>query len=129
MDVKAVNSVQASLEMNSQNIKNSQVSGEHISIENNRNAELQDQSNDWFHKLDSKEQNDIIKKSIEEINKKFDMLDSHLKIQMDRDTNMKVVKIIDNQTKKVIRQIPPEAVLKIAKYIDEVTGLIFNKKV
>ena len=125
MEIKAVNSINSSLEMNSQNIKNSQ-----IEIEENKNGskEIKDQIKELFDKLDTKSQNDILKKSIEEINKKFNMLNSQLKIEIDRDTNIKVAKIIDTQTKKVIRQIPPETVLKIAKYVDEVTGLLFNKK-
>jgi len=42
---------------------------------------------------------------------------------------IQVVKIIDSETKEVIRQLPPDVILKIAKYIDEVTGLLFNEKV
>jgi flagellar protein FlaG len=37
-----------------------------------------------------------------------------------------VVKVVDNDTKEVIRQIPSEEMLKIAKYIDEITGLLFK---
>jgi flagellar protein FlaG len=47
---------------------------------------------------------------------------------MDEETGIQVVKIIDSQTKEVIRQLPPETTLKIAKYIDEITGLLFEKK-
>ena len=128
MDVKAINSTSASLEMNSQNVQNSQISNAQNKDLFKESAKPKDQIAEIFNKLDPKVQNDILKKSIEELNKKFDMLNSQLKIEFDKDTNMKVVKIIDNQTKEVIRQIPPETVLKIAKYIDEVTGLLFNKK-
>ena len=56
------------------------------------------------------------------------MLNSQLKIETDEDTGIQVVKIVDSETKEVIRQLPPDVVLKIAKYIDEVTGLLFNEK-
>ena len=57
------------------------------------------------------------------------MLNTQLEIQIDKDTDIVVVKVIDRETNKVIRQIPPEYVLKIAKYLDEIAGLLYNEKV
>jgi flagellar protein FlaG len=56
------------------------------------------------------------------------MLNTQLQIKIDKDTDMIVIKVIDKETKKVIRQIPPEYVLKIAKYLDEITGILYNGK-
>lgn len=123
MDVKAVNSTSAALQMQSQNVENQK------EIQNqNREQNQQKDLAEMFETLDPKMQEDIIKKSIDELNKKMSMLNSQLKIEMDEDTGIQVVKIIDSESKEVIRQLPPDVVLKIAKYIDEVTGLLFNEK-
>ncbi|WP_187646976.1 flagellar protein FlaG [Nitrosophilus labii] len=123
MDVKAVNSTSAALQMQSQNVENQK------EIQNqNREQNQQKDLKEMFETLEPKMQEDIIKKSIDELNKKMSMLNSQLKIEMDEDTGIQVVKIIDSESKEVIRQLPPDVVLKIAKYIDEVTGLLFNEK-
>ena len=72
---------------------------------------------------------DTINHAIEDFNKKMAMMGSHIRIEFDKETNMKVVKVIDDATKEVIRQIPSEQMLRIAKYIDELTGLLFSKEV
>jgi flagellar protein FlaG len=56
------------------------------------------------------------------------MLNTQLQIKIDKDTDITVVKVVDKQTNKVIRQIHPEYVLKIAKYLDEITGLLLREK-
>ncbi|WP_281951140.1 flagellar protein FlaG [Nitrosophilus kaiyonis] len=123
MDVKAVNSTSAALQMQSQNVNQDKS----IQTQENNLANNQDKA-DSFKNLDKKVQNEIIQKSIEDLNKKMSMLNSQLKIEIDEDTGIQVVKIIDKETKEVIRQLPPDVILKIAKYIDEVTGLLFNEK-
>jgi flagellar protein FlaG len=72
---------------------------------------------------------EVIEKIIEDLKKKLSMLNTQLEIQIDKDTDIVVVKVIDRETNKVIRQIPPEYVLKIAKYLDEIAGLLYNEKV
>jgi flagellar protein FlaG len=71
---------------------------------------------------------DVIEQAVEDLKKKLSMLNTQLQIQIDKDTEMVVVKVIDRETKQVIRQIPPEYVLKIAKYLDEIAGLLLNEK-
>jgi len=122
MEVKATNSISSALQMNSQKVIDNQKELQ------NQMQYKEDKIEDDFNKLDSKTQNEIIKNSIEELNKRLNMLNSQLKIERDEDTGIQVVKIIDTETKEIIRQLPPEVVLKIAKYIDEVTGLLFNDK-
>jgi uncharacterized FlaG/YvyC family protein len=52
-----------------------------------------------------------------------------LKFSVDDDTNEVVVKVVQSQTGKVIRQIPSEEALKIAKDFDSRQGLIVKQKV
>jgi len=123
MDIKAISGTQPSINMNSQNVEAlnrkqiSKIQEEHQT--ENKAKEVQAE----------KITPEVLKKAIENLNKKLSMLNSQLKIETDNDTGIRVIKVIDKETQKVIRQIPPEAVLKIAKYIDEVAGLIFNEKV
>ncbi|NIA08463.1 MAG: hypothetical protein GWP10_01475 [Nitrospiraceae bacterium] len=44
-------------------------------------------------------------------------------------TGQTIVKIIDQETGKVIREIPPKQVLDLAARIDEMIGILFNTKV
>ena len=120
MDVKAIQSTQAALDMHTANTP-----------QQNRelNPSKQENEEELFAKLHPQTQNDIIKKTVEQLNEKLKLFDSSLKIEIDKDTGIQVVKIIDSQNKEVIRQLPPETTLKIAKYIDEITGLLFDKKV
>lgn len=47
---------------------------------------------------------------------------------VDKDTNMVIVKIKDTETGEVVRQIPPEVIVKLAKTIDEFLGLLFDER-
>jgi flagellar protein FlaG len=124
MDVKAITNVQTSVEMNSQNFDVKVAKN----LQNDKNQHLQNQNQ--TQKIDKKQASpEVIEKIVEDLKKKLSMLNTQLKIQIDKDTDMVVVKVIDKTTNKVIRQIPPEYVLKIAKYLDEIAGLLYNEKV
>lgn len=51
-----------------------------------------------------------------------------LAFNLDRDSGQVVVKVTNNQTGELIRQIPNEDALKFAKNIESMMGLIFNDK-
>jgi len=122
MEVKLGQS-QALTNMNSQNI-------ELQKINHTQQNEIKKIEEEIKNKLQGKEEIDPKKlnEAVNDLNKKLDMLNSQLRIEIDEDTGIQVVKIVDKDTKEVIRQIPPEAVLKVAKYLNEVTGLLFDKK-
>ena len=50
-----------------------------------------------------------------------------LDFTLDKDLNRVVVKVINKETGKVIRQIPPEEMLKIAKRMEEMSGVLLDK--
>jgi flagellar protein FlaG len=52
-----------------------------------------------------------------------------LSFSVDKDTNRTVVKVLERESGDVIRQIPADEVLKIAKVLDELKGLIIREKV
>ncbi|SMC09310.1 flagellar protein FlaG [Nitratiruptor tergarcus] len=121
MDVKAIQSTQAAIDMHTANL------AQKNELSSSNEKKLNDE--ELFKKLDPLMQNDIIKKTVEQLNEKLQLFNSSLRVEIDKDTGIQVVKIVDSKTKEVIRQLPPESVLKIAKYIDEITGLLFEKKV
>jgi len=73
--------------------------------------------------------NKELQKIIEEIKRKLDYLNKYLKIEIDKELEIPVVKIVEKDTNKVIRQIPPEYLLELMKRIDEMLGILINERV
>lgn len=119
MEVKLGQS-QALANMNSQNIEL-----QRVMQKNEQNVNNQENQNQQIIEEITPEK---INNAINELNKKLELLNSQLKIETDEDTGIQVIKIVDKNTKEVIRQIPPEAVLKVAKYLNEIAGLLFDSK-
>jgi flagellar protein FlaG len=53
---------------------------------------------------------------------------SDIQFSIDEDTDTTVVKIVDRNTQEVIRQIPSEEMLEIAKALDRLQGLLIRQK-
>lgn len=47
---------------------------------------------------------------------------------LDQDTGHTVVKMVDTETKEVLRQFPSEEMLAISRSIDRIQGLLINRK-
>lgn len=80
----------------------------------------------------SKQDQRSLKEQLEEATKKandsMQFLRSNLQFSVDKDTGMQVVKVINSQTNEVIRQIPSDEMLQIAKRLDELKGLLIHEK-
>jgi len=122
MEVKQVANLQASVQMNVQNSNLSQ--NQSVAV---RPEQEKLNQNDLSKEIEKNPE--VLEKLVEELKERLSMLNTQLQITIDKDTQMTVVKVIDKQTNKVVRQIPPEYVLKIAKYLDEITGLLLNEKI
>lgn len=59
---------------------------------------------------------------------KYD-INFQLSFSIHKETKELVVKVIDPQTNKVLRQIPPEEILNLAIKLQEMAGLLLDKKV
>ncbi|HME41747.1 MAG TPA: flagellar protein FlaG [Syntrophorhabdales bacterium] len=70
-----------------------------------------------------------VKQAAQEINQVIKSLNDHLQFSVDDTTKNVVVKLIDGDTGKVLRQIPPEEVLKLREYYKEHEGLLVNTAV
>jgi flagellar protein FlaG len=70
-----------------------------------------------------------IQKAIEQLTKNLSYLNTHLSITLDKKADSLVIKIIDNKTNQVIKEIPPEYMIRIAEAINNLVGIVVNKKV
>ena len=70
-----------------------------------------------------------IEQAIEHMKTKVDPVVSNaLQFTVDDSTGKTVVKVVDGQTGKMIRQIPSEELLAIAESIDRMQGLLLRQK-
>ena len=65
---------------------------------------------------------------VKELNDAMKMFNTSLSFSVDQDTGKTVIKVLDSTTKDVIRQIPPEDVLRTAARIKDLLGVLFDKK-
>jgi len=68
-----------------------------------------------------------IRKALEEANRKMQSLGGSLEFSVDQQTGKTVVRIIDTSTNQLIRQIPSEEMLTIAKSLDRLQGLLIKQ--
>ena len=66
--------------------------------------------------------------AVKDMNEFLQMVRRTLVFTVDEDSGRTVVQIKDADTNQVIRQIPPENMLKLAKEMDKFKGLIFEEK-
>lgn len=75
------------------------------------------------HQLPTNEQ---LKKAVEEINKKAN--NSEAVFGVHEDTNRITIKIVDKQSKEVIKEFPPEKTLDMIAKVWEMAGLMVDEK-
>ncbi|HWT71660.1 MAG TPA: flagellar protein FlaG [Oxalicibacterium sp.] len=66
--------------------------------------------------------------ALQSINKALQDLSPNLEFTVDPDSNRTVVKVLDQQTKEVIRQMPSAEALEISKALDKLQGLLVRQK-
>jgi flagellar protein FlaG len=72
---------------------------------------------------------ELIEDSIETLNAELDQKHILLNFSIDEDSDSLVVQVIEADSGKVIRQIPPEEILVLRKRLEELTGIIFDTQV
>lgn len=69
-----------------------------------------------------------VHQAVQSINKSLQSMSRDLEFSVDSDSNRTIVKIVDNKTKEVIRQIPSQEALEISKALDTVRGLLIKQQ-
>lgn len=70
--------------------------------------------------------NDTIKQAVDDLNKK--MSNSEAVFGIHEGTNRITIKIVDKQSKKVIKELPPEKTLDMIAKVWELAGLLVDEK-
>ena len=73
-------------------------------------------------------QEKLIMESIETANQKILGPEKEFEFAIHKETKQIMVKVIDKNTKEVIREIPPEKVLDAVAYMCEVAGIFVDEK-
>jgi len=80
-----------------------------------------------------KQQEEDVQRAIEEFSRKMEKLRKifrgEAEFRYDSELNLVIVKIKDTETGEIIRQIPPEVMVKIAKSINELLGILVDERV
>ena len=68
-----------------------------------------------------------VTQAVSQLNKAAQEKSQGLEFSIDGDTKMTVVKVVDQSTKEVLRQIPTPEALEIAKSIDSARSMLVNE--
>lgn len=69
-----------------------------------------------------------VTKAVNDINKSVQTLSQNLEFSVEENSHRVVVKIVDQQTRQVLRQIPTEEVLEISRSLDKLQGLLIHQQ-
>jgi flagellar protein FlaG len=67
-----------------------------------------------------------LEEAVKQLNKTVASMKTGIEFSIDKDTDTRVVKVIDQDTKEVLRQLPTEETLAISKSIDKLQGLLIK---
>lgn len=70
-----------------------------------------------------------VKSAADNINRLVQQFARNLEFTVDEETGIDVVKVVDTQSQEVIRQMPTEEMLAIAKALDKLQGMLIKDKV
>jgi len=79
-------------------------------------------------RLSKEERKELVKKSIAEMNAEFELKNYSIRFSIDDKLKEIVVKIVDTKTDEVIRQIPPDGVLRLRAHLQEMVGILLEEK-
>ncbi len=74
--------------------------------------------------LSAKERDGIIK----QLNKTLEAFDTHVSLSIDEKSHQTIIKVIDTESGKVVRQIPSEQLMRVSERITELLGVIYDEK-
>ena len=69
-----------------------------------------------------------VAEAVKNINQTMQALSRNLEFSIDTDSKQTIVKVVDQETQEVIRQMPSAEALEIAKALDRVQGLLIRQK-
>jgi len=73
--------------------------------------------------------NEQIRNAAQTIGEALGLINSGLHVTIDESTNRVVTQIINRDTQEVIRQVPPQEMIDLAKRLRELVGVLFDKEI
>lgn len=73
-------------------------------------------------------QKENLQQTLQKLNEFVSGASQNVVFSIDKDTDISVIKVVDRQTNEVIRQIPSEEAIQIAKVLDKFQGLLVREK-
>jgi flagellar protein FlaG len=70
-----------------------------------------------------------VETALQSINQAMEKLAPNLEFAFDKESNRTIVKVVDQETQEIIRQMPSKEALEIAKALDKLQGLLIQQKV
>lgn len=100
--------------------------GEAGSQQQSANAKTQQQAN--TNQAREQQQSEQLKKAIMEMNRRINNSNEEAVFGVHEDTNRIMIKIMDKETKEVIKEFPPEKTLDMIARIWEMAGILVDEK-
>jgi len=75
-----------------------------------------------------KQKNINISEAMERVAGTAKLFNRKIHLEVENELNMLVVKIIDSETNEIIRQLPPEEMVKLSKNAKDLKGLLIDKE-
>lgn len=69
-----------------------------------------------------------VAEALQSINKTIQVMAQNVEFSVDEESDRAIVKVVDRETKEVIRQMPTKEALEIAKALDRVQGLLIRQQ-
>jgi flagellar protein FlaG len=79
--------------------------------------------------IQSKPKEEELQQALDKVKDGFEKANIRFEYSIDEATNREVVKVIDKDTKEVIRQFPPEEILNMLQKMYEMLGVLIDKKI
>lgn len=101
--------------------------GEKDMVNINLNTQKQNNESMMNQKITTEELDKISEIIKEKLDKLSQIFKGEARFELERDLDILIVKIVDKETEKVIRQIPPEVSLKLAKALNDIEGILLDE--
>lgn len=89
--------------------------------EDKKQKEFDDQAN-------AKDENIETKEAMDRIDQAAVLFNRKIRLELEEDLNIMIVKVIDSETEEVIRQIPTEELVELSRNAKDLKGLLINKE-
>jgi flagellar protein FlaG len=71
---------------------------------------------------------DDVKEAVKHIQEFVNNVTTNVQFSVDNDTGRTIVSVVDAETKQIVRQIPTQEIMKIARALDRMQGILFSAK-